>query len=193
MPMYKRSLLMLLLLVVVGAGGAMYGYSTQDEVIPLDAAEKVPETVKEQVTVYVTGAVNHPGIVDVDADARVADAVNACGGALPTADMDSVNMAQKLKDGQQVRIPEKHTGVAQLQDGKQSPDKTKGKSGENLVNINTADEKALDSLPGIGPSMAKRIIEYRNTEGMFQSPEDLKKIKGIGDAKYEKLKDKVTI
>ena len=63
----------------------------------------------------------------------------------------------------------------------------------NLVNINTADEKALDSLPGIGPAMAKRIIEYRNTEGMFQTPEDLKKIKGIGDAKYEKLKDRITV
>lgn len=191
MPMYKRSLLVLLLLVIVGAGGAMYGYSTQDEVIPLDASEQVSETVKEQVTVYVTGAVNHPGIVDVDADSRVADAVNACGGALPTADMGSVNMAQKLKDGQQVRIPEKPREATPLQDGKQAPDRTKGKSGD-LVNINTADEKTLDSLPGIGPSMAKRIIEYRNTEGMFQSPEDLKKIKGIGDAKYEKLKDKVT-
>ena len=192
MPMFKRSLLVLLLLVIVGAGGAMYGYSTQDEVIPLDAAEQVSDTVKEQVTVYVTGAVNHPGIVDVDADSRIADAVNACGGALPTADMESVNMAQKLKDGQQVRIPEKHMGAVQLQDGKQASENMKGKGGENLVNINTADEKALDSLPGIGPSMAKRIIEYRNTEGMFQSPEDLKKIRGIGEAKYEKLKDKVT-
>jgi competence protein ComEA len=67
-----------------------------------------------------------------------------------------------------------------------------GGSGE-LVNINTADEKALDTLPGIGPAMAKRIIEYRETEGLFQSIEDIKKSRGIGDAKFEKLKDKICI
>ena len=69
----------------------------------------------------------------------------------------------------------------------------KGTDASGRVNINLADEKTLDSLPGIGPAMAKRIIDYRNTEGMFQSPEDLKKIKGIGDAKFEKLKDKITV
>ena len=62
-----------------------------------------------------------------------------------------------------------------------------------MVNINTADEKALDTLPGIGPAMAKRIIEYREAEGLFQSIEDIKKIRGIGDAKFEKLKDKICI
>ena len=61
------------------------------------------------------------------------------------------------------------------------------------VNINTADEKALDVLPGIGPTMAKRIIEYRMEHGAFQAPEDLKKVRGIGDAKYEKLKDQIVI
>ena len=195
LPMYKRSLLILLFLVLVGAGGAMYGYSTQDDVIPLDAAEQVPEVVQtEQMIIYVTGAVNRPGIVEMPMDARVADAVNACGGALPTADMEAVNMAQKLKDGQQVRIPEK-SSVAQIQETGKANGNTEGHASNpsNLVNINTADEKALDSLPGIGPAMAKRIIEYRNTEGMFQTPEDLKKIKGIGDAKYEKLKDRITV
>ncbi len=191
MPMYKRSLLILLFLVIVGAGGAMYGYSTQDEVIPLDAAEQVQEPVREEVwTVYVTGAVNRPGIVEVPAESRVVDAVNACGGALPTADMNAVNMAQKLKDGLQLRVPEK-AGAAVPAEGKAN---TAGKGqGDGRININTADEKALDTLPGIGPAMARRIIEYRNTEGMFQSTEDLKKIRGIGDAKYEKLKDHVTV
>ena len=193
--MYQRTLLLLLFLVLVGAGGAMYGYSTQDEVIPLDAAEHVTEPAREEpLTVYVTGAVNRPGIVDVPMESRVADAVNACGGALPTADMEAVNMAQKLKDGQQVRIPEKN--MAQPQETVPVGGAGDGKASshpDQLVNINTADEKTLDSLPGIGPAMAKRIIEYRNTEGMFQSTEDLKKIKGIGAAKYEKLKDRVTV
>ena len=62
-----------------------------------------------------------------------------------------------------------------------------------LVNINTADEKALDTLPGVGPATAQKIIEYRENEGAFQSPEDIMKVRGIGKAKYEKMKDKITI
>ena len=76
---------------------------------------------------------------------------------------------------------------------KAKADKSKNGGSGELVNINTADEKALDTLPGIGPAMAKRIIEYRETEGLFQSIEDIKKIRGIGDAKFEKLKDKICI
>ena len=207
MPMYKKSLLILLFIALAAAGGALYGCYSQEEAVPLDAAERVPAQpdAGTAMTVYVTGAVNRPGIVEVPADARVADAVNACGGVLPTADLDAINMAQKLKDGQQVRVPEKNS--APPPSGTRSAGTTgppaAGKSGTEgksaaapaggLVNINTADEQTLDSLPGIGPAMAKRIIEYRNTEGMFQSPEDLKKIKGIGNAKFEKLKDRITV
>ncbi len=116
----------------------------------------------ESWTIYVTGAVNRPGIVEVPADSQVVDAVNACGGALPTADMDSVNMAQKLKDGIQLRVPKKDGSTVPAPEGGTSGKAGKGQS-SGLVNINTADEKTLDSLPG------------------------------IGDAKYEKLKDHVTV
>lgn len=191
MPMYKKSLLILLLIACVGGGAAMYGYESRDEVLPLDAAERPEAQRSMEITVYVTGAVNQPGIVTVPEEARVADAVNACGGVLPTAALDQVNMAQKLKDGQQVRVPEKSADAAAAAGG--AGNQEKGTDASGRVNINLADEKTLDSLPGIGPAMAKRIIDYRNTEGMFQSPEDLKKIKGIGDAKFEKLKDKITV
>ena len=191
MPMYKKSLLILLLIACVGGGAAMYGYASQDEALPLDAADRPEAQRSMEITVYVTGAVNQPGIVTVPEEARVADAVNACGGVLPTAALDQVNMAQKLKDGQQVRVPEKSTDAAAAAGG--AGNQEKGTDASGRVNINLADEKTLDSLPGIGPAMAKRIIDYRNTEGMFQSPEDLKKIKGIGDAKFEKLKDKITV
>lgn len=97
-------------------------------------------------------------------------------------------MAQVLKDGQQLRVPEKANGSSQAGIAANSGN---GKAG--LVNINTADEKALDALPGIGPAMAKRIIEYRETEGQFQTIEDLKKVKGIGAAKFNKMKDKLCI
>ena len=102
-------------------------------------------------------------------------------------------MAQSLKDGQQVRIPEK-AGEERPAPGKSAGSgKSGGKLPDGRININTADEKALDELPGVGSAMAKRIIEYRETQGMFQSPEDLKKVRGIGEAKFEKMKDRVTI
>ena len=102
-------------------------------------------------------------------------------------------MAQVVKDGQQLKIPEKNTD--------ESKDSSRGASKKNnsqqdknsLVNINTASEKELDSLPGIGPAMAKRIVEYRESNGSFQSVADLKKIKGIGEAKFNKLQDKICI
>ena len=190
MPMYRRTLLMLILLLTVTAGGAMYGYYGKDGTVELSRGEKSEAAAEEEIVVYVVGAVNKPGVVSLQANARTADAVNACGGVLPTADMEQVNMAQSLKDGQQVRIPERE-GAADAEGGKSG--KAEGKSADGKININTADEKMLDELPGVGPAMAKRIIEYRQTEGMFQAPEDLKKVRGIGESKFEKIKDRIRI
>ena len=174
--MYRKSILILLLIVLAVAGGTYYGQE--------DRAE---------ITVYVTGAINKPGVVTVREGARTADAVKACGGLLPTADGEKVNMAQVLKDGQQVRVPEKQAGSSALpaNTGKASSAvKTKA---DGPININTASAEELDALPGIGPAMAKRIIEYRETEGAFTAIEDIKKVKGIGEAKFEKMKDKICL
>ncbi|WP_432647257.1 helix-hairpin-helix domain-containing protein [Mitsuokella sp.] len=196
MPMYRKSLLILLLIVAAVAGGTYYGCYTQDkETIQLDAAAGSSGTQQDlpEVTVYVTGAVNKPGVVTVRDGARTMDAVNACGGLLPTADSGQINMAQVLKDGQQVRIPEKkgESAAANKQTAGQSS--AKNAAAAAVVNINTASAEELDTLPGIGPAMAKRIIEYRETEGSFAAPEDLKKVRGIGEAKFRKLKDKICI
>ena len=140
------------------------------------------------VLIALVGAVQQPGVVTVAAGARTADAVNACGGLLPQADAERVNMAQPVKDGQQSRVPEKKAAGNAA-----TGDAAAGREDGGLVNLNTADEKALDALPGVGPATARKIIEYRESEGGFQCTEDLMKIKGIGQAKYDKLKDKVTI
>jgi competence protein ComEA len=187
LPIYKRSMMILLLLAMVAAAGTMYGYYEKDKAVPLDAAVKQETATEEKLTVYITGAVNHPGVVSLAAGSRVADAVNACGGILPTADASALNMAQILKDGIQIRVPEKPANAGDMaQPGNPS-------SQGGLVNINLADEKTLDTLPGIGPAMAKRIVEYRQINGQFQSMEDLKKVRGIGDAKYDKLKGRITL
>ncbi|TYZ30718.1 ComEA family DNA-binding protein [Selenomonas caprae] len=186
MPMYKKSMFILLVLLLAAAGGTMYGVHMQEQAVALDAAEVQEEKdAKAAITVYVTGAVSRPGVVTLREGARAAEAVNACGGLLPTADQERVNMAQPLQDGQQLRVPEKKAGDGKTAAGSQD--------GNGCVNINTADEKELDSLPGVGPAMAKRIIEYRETQGSFERIEDIKKVRGIGEAKFAKMKDKLCI
>ena len=199
LPMYRKSILILLLIVLAVAGGTYYGcYMQEKESIQLDAASQTvtqggSQEDRAEITVYVTGAINKPGVVTVREGARTADAVKACGGLLPTADGEKVNMAQVLKDGQQVRVPEKQAGSSALpaNTGKASSAvKTKA---DGPININTASAEELDALPGIGPAMAKRIIEYRETEGAFTAIEDIKKVKVIGEAKFEKMKDKICL
>ena len=199
LPMYRKSILILLLIVLAVAGGTYYGcYMQEKESIQLDAASQTvtqggSQEDRAEITVYVTGAINKPGVVTVREGARTADAVKACGGLLPTADGEKVNMAQVLKDGQQVRVPEKQAGSSALpaNTGKASSAvKTKA---DGPININTASAEELDALPGIGPAMAKRIIEYRETEVAFTAIEDIKKVKGIGEAKLEKMKDKICL
>ena len=194
MPMFKRSMMILLLLGMVAAGGLMYGYSEQDDAVKLSAGEsQSTEVPAHEITVYVTGAVNRPGVVTLKEGARIADAVNSCGGVLPTGDAERINMAQVLKDGQKVQVPEKAQAAKAAAADKSKSAKAGSPGDGALVNINTADLQALDALPGIGPSTAQKIIDYRETEGAFQDIADLKKIKGIGESKFAKLKDKICI
>ncbi len=194
MPMYKKSLLILLVLALTVLGGTVYGLKSQGSEETLDSGT-VQEQPAAELVVYVTGAVNKPGIVTLAQGARIADAIDACGGLLPTADESKVNMAKEVQDGQQIRVPEKK-GQGQDQQGKsrqKGTSKTQSADAGSPVNINTADAQELDKLPGVGPAMAQRIIDYREQNGGFQNIEDLKKIKGIGEAKFNKLKDQVCL
>lgn len=187
----KRTLYLFLLVAAAVFAGAAFGFSETERVQPLDAGERPAEA--REVTVYVCGAVNRPGVVRLSEAGRVVDAVGLCGGVLPTADSQRVNMAQPLKDGMQITVPEKPLTVAA--DGVPPGGERKAKAAGtgDTVNINTADAAALDTLPGVGPALAQAIVDYRAENGLFGAPEDLMKVRGIGAAKFKKLEARISL
>lgn len=186
MPLFRRSLLILLAVVLAAAGATAYRLLPAPEAQPL-APATAEGTVQAKIFVHVAGAVSRAGVVELPAGARAQDAIEACGGFLPHADRQAVNLAQVLQDGMQLRVP---TAAEQAQDTAAPAGKpAKG----SKVNINTADAQGLQALYGIGPAFAQRIIDYRTEHGPFQKPEDLMQVKGIGAAKYEKLKEQIKL
>ena len=158
----------------------------------VEAAHKPPA----EIVVYVSGMVSHPGVLKVAAGSRVLDAVNTAGGLLQGADISKVNLAQPIKDGMQVHIPGRplDASAAALPGYPAAPGAqpaAKTLPTEEKININTATAADLDKLPGVGPAMAARIVEYRNANGLFKDGAAQKKVKGTGAVKYEKLKDKI--
>lgn len=172
---------------------------------PAEGEKKVQEII-----VHVIGAVEKPGVYKLPAGARVVDAVNM---AVPAANarLDLLNLAAPLPDGHQVVVFSEqdyqesllagtnNTGAvsaARVPPGGVSPaglPSVAGPGGAGLININTAGQAELETLPGIGPALAQRIIEYRNSNGQFLSPADIKNVSGIGDKKFEQIKDKITV
>jgi competence protein ComEA len=146
----------------------------------------------ERVTVHVAGAVAAPGVYDLDADARVIDAVEAAGGGAPEADLNRLNLAAKIADGQRVLV--QRVGEA-APAGSASPGGGDGASADPsaLVNLNSATLAELEELPGIGPTLAEAIIAERERRGGFHSVNELRDVRGIGEKRFADLKDKVTI
>ena len=143
---------------------------------------------KAELVVYVSGQVKHPGVLKVGAGARVLDAINAAGGLTEGADVVKINLAQALKDGTQIHVPG-HLAAPQ-ENGNASRQNVTAPQNEK-ININTADASELDKLPGVGPSLAARIVEWRKNKGPFSDGADLKKVPGIGESKFQQLKDKI--
>jgi len=141
------------------------------------------------VRVYVSGAVATPGVYTLPPKSLVDDAIKTAGGATADADLDRINLAQEVRDQQQIHVPRKGeaaTPSAPEPGGGAAPGGTK-------ININTATLAELDTLPKIGPVTAQYIIDYRAKNGPFKKIEDLKNVSGIGDATFEGLKDLVTV
>ncbi|PSL41231.1 competence protein ComEA [Planomicrobium soli] len=144
------------------------------------------EEIPEQLMVDVKGQVASPGVFKLPIGSRMQDAIQAAGGFLPTADDRAINMAMKVQDEMSVYVPE--VGEEAALSGN-SPTL----AGETLVNLNTATEEELMTLPGIGPSKAAAIITHRTDKGSFLKVEDLKEVSGIGDKTFEKLAELIKV
>lgn len=155
-------------------------------------SKKEEEKNDEKIKVYICGEINKAGVYEISKNTRIIDLIELAGGAKPGAFLESINLAEILTDSQKIYVPSKleasNSGNYNLQDGStQINDKGK------LVNVNFAPVSELELLPGIGPELAQRIIDYRNNSGFFKSKEDLKNVTGIGDKKFEAIKDLIVI
>lgn len=138
------------------------------------------------ILVHILGAVERPGLYELAEGDRAIDAVAAAGGFLDTADQRQLNLARFVVDGEQIAVP----AIGEIPDAVPG---VPGSAAGGKVNINTADEAALDTLPRVGPAMAARIIAYRETNGRFTTIEDLMNVTGVGDKTFEGLRDLVTV
>jgi competence protein ComEA len=150
------------------------------------------EKENEMITIYISGQVNNPGVVSVENDKRLIDAIEILGGTTKDADLNRVNMALKVEDEGHYIIPK--IGEEVLDNSLQNNIKQYGdESIGNKININTASISELDDLPGVGEATANKIYKYREENGNFKSIEEIKSVNGIGDKKYEDIKDLISI
>ncbi|MCR4401815.1 MAG: helix-hairpin-helix domain-containing protein [Firmicutes bacterium] len=190
--------------VVVAPGPSEPAGGERAEAAERDGAGKgEPATdvqAKSAVTVHVCGAVASPGVYTLPSGSRVADAVRLAGGLAAGAWPEQVNMAKVLSDSSQVYIPTRPKtepgagpGPGSGFEGACAEPSRMAEAVYSRVNINTAGLAELESLPGIGPTLARRIIDYRGANGRFENPEQLTDVPGIGQAKFEALKDLITV
>lgn len=179
----KRALLIMGVgLLILSSFVVLHGSSK--EVI---AVSQIPIEISiPEVTVDVAGAVNNPGVYSLPAQSRVIDALRAAGNSVPGSDLSDLNLARVVKDGEQIYV----NPTVRSANGKKIIKKVIARG---PININRASTREFDSLVGIGPVIAKRIVEYRRVNGPFMAIEDLKKVSGIGSAKFEEFKSKISV
>jgi competence protein ComEA len=179
-----------------GNGDPLDSLQMEEELEPLpglgeDEEEEEEESAPPVIKVDVKGNVKKPGLYEAAEGERVADLIQKAGGLTENADETRINFAQRVSDEMVIYVPEEGE---ELSGGIEPAQTISAASGEDgMVNINSAGSEELQNIPGIGPSKAAAIIEYRETEGPFQSLEDLMQISGIGEKTFEKLKSHIKL
>lgn len=176
-----------------------------------ETKEEKKVDITKKIMVYITGEVKNPGIYELEENSRIKDVIEKAGGLKETADITDINLATILQDEDKITIPSKEENKQEkqntenIQSNKQSKTteksqnttsistNTTGKNQNTKVNINTATQTELETLPGIGPSIASKIVNYRKENGKFKSIEEIKKVNGIGESKYKKIKELIKV
>ena len=177
-----------------------YNEISTEENISTEATQEKNDDEQDKIVIHVIGAIKKPGVVKVQEGSRIEDVIEVAGGLTEDADITNVNLAYILEDGVKLRIPsvndEEISQEEYISDesgeGIILSENTSKNSG-GLVNINTATQSELETLNGIGPAIAEKIIEYREKNGKFKSIEDIKNVGGIGKNKYENIKDYIKV
>ena len=202
----RKIIIIIGILVIIFIGWRFYNSSNDTNIenndfIVNDTKEekKSDNEEEEMMAVHVTGEVKNPGVVKIKEGSRIEDIIKAAGGLTENADITNVNLAYVVEDGMKIRIPSSN----EENDSEDYITEDSGKgvilseesnnSSSSIVNINTANEAELEQLPGIGPSISSKIVEYRNKNGKFKNVEDIKNVTGIGDSKFEKIKEYIKV
>ena len=150
--------------------------------------EEKEETLSKNITIFISGEVNNPGIVTIEGDKRLSDAIDKLGGVTSDADLNRINLAMKIEDEQHYIIPK----IGEVIENNETITNDTNKD-NSKININVATIEELDTLPGVGEATANKILNYREEHGIFKSIDEIKNVNGIGDKKYIDLKDKICI
>ena len=149
--------------------------------------EKAENRHDEKIFVDVKGAVKHPGVFETTKDKRVKDLIEEAGGLLDDADTSTLNLSQRVKDQMVIYVLKHGEKPKQISDGGSSSSNT------DVININTANKEQLMKISGVGKTKAEAIISYREKNGDFKKKEDITKVRGIGKATFDKIKDKIEV
>ncbi len=210
----KKILVIGAICVIIVIGGFLYYFLQsvgEEEYIDFENLESNVEDIKQneiiveekaKILVHISGSVVNPGVISLQEGSRIIDAINSAGGLTSEADITKINLAYILEDAQKIYIPSKkdEENVSYITQGSgetgiiNDSGKLEGKKEEKLmVNINTANKEELEKLPGIGSSIATRIVEYRKENGKFGTIEDIKNVSGIGEAKFNNIKSYICV
>lgn len=162
-----------------------YSLTEQETVTYTDETESEQTPDEKHIYTYICGAVVNPGVYEISDETRIYECIEFAGGCVEGADISSINLADRVSDGQKIYIPMEGEVVSESD--------MAGTLSDSRININTATENELTSLPGVGKSRAKDIINYRDKNGSFKSIEDIMNVSGIKEAAFEKIKDLIRV
>ncbi|MBI5305568.1 MAG: helix-hairpin-helix domain-containing protein [Chloroflexi bacterium] len=189
---YRPYLAMMFLFLIVLIGTIFFLRRAEPTALAISTPTPRSTATPASITVDVRGAVNKPGVYTLALGSRVQEALTLAGDATNAADLRPLNLARKLNDGEQLYIPVLGEAPPTSAPASAKGTPTIAKSPGGKINLNTATLPELDTLPGIGPAIAQRILDYRQQNGAFAKIEDIKKVRGIGDAMFDQIKDLIT-